>query len=388
MIKRKKVYVALIAVFVLLIVSLITCGIFLDVSGVFNGEIKDVQSSSARIEIIPFEDEVYLVGDAVEEWTKGNMTATEIYNNYSSSGRLYTSRGVIVNYAIYGLSSEIAPVSQFLELSQEKTLANSKKIEIPPSDRKVQLDYLFVDTYYYFRVTATLSDGKTVVSDIETFKTAKTPRIIELENLRNIRDFGGAVTVDGKRVKQGVLYRGCELDGAIAKKYTITEDGIRIMKEVFGIKTDLDLRSSSTENVRDMLGEDVLHKHYSFLAYSECFTSDHAKTKMRELFTELAKADNYPAYIHCSYGADRTGTACYFLGALLGMSEEDLYRDWEVSILCNGGAFYEDMEKFLVDYEALEGNTVREKAENYFLSIGVTKDQIESIRNVFLEDNV
>ena len=41
-----------------------------------------------------------------------------------------------------------------------------------------------------------------------------------------------------------------------------------------------------------------------------------------------------------------------------------------------------------MDYEALEGNTVREKAENYFLSIGITIDQIESIRNVFLEDNV
>ena len=33
---------------------------------------------------------------------------------------------------------------------------------------------------------------------------------------------------------------------------------------------------------------------------------------------------SYPIYMHCTYGMDRTGTMCYLLGALLGMSEEDI----------------------------------------------------------------
>lgn len=36
--------------------------------------------------------------------------------------------------------------------------------------------------------------------------------------------------------------------------------------------------------------------------------------------------------------------------------------------------------------EEYNGETVNEKIENYLLSVGVTKEQIEMIRNIFLED--
>ena len=36
-------------------------------------------------------------------------------------------------------------------------------------------------------------------------------------------------------------------------------------------------------------------------------------------------------YFHCTIGSDRTGTLAYFLEGLLGVSEEDRLRDYEIS---------------------------------------------------------
>lgn len=70
----------------------------------------------------------------------------------------------------------------------------------------------------------------------------------------------------------------------------------------------------------------------------------------------------------------------------MGVSEEKLHQEWESSVLCNGDTFYEEMEDFLIRFNAIKGDTMQEKAENYLLSIGITKREIESIREILLTD--
>ncbi|MFQ8953367.1 MAG: hypothetical protein ACLR56_10410 [Oscillospiraceae bacterium] len=41
------------------------------------------------------------------------------------------------------------------------------------------------------------------------------------------------------------------------------------------------------------------------------------------------------------------------------------------------------MKAFLSSFSALSGSTPAEKAENYLLSIGVTSDEISTIRGIF-----
>ena len=36
--------------------------------------------------------------------------------------------------------------------------------------------------------------------------------------------------------------------------------------------------------------------------------------------------------LHCSIGTDRTGVICFLINALLGVSEEDLYKDYLFSM--------------------------------------------------------
>lgn len=43
----------------------------------------------------------------------------------------------------------------------------------------------------------------------------------------------------------------------------------------------------------------------------------------------------------------------------------------------------EEMKAFLSSFSALSGSTPAEKAENYLLSIGVTSDEISTIRGIF-----
>ena len=334
------------------------------------------------IELSMQEEDFYLVGNVVKEWMKGEKSATDLYNQYREAGRVYTSESVKIKYSIYNIWNSIKVVDQTAYLSTDDQFEHSTVFSMGAEERSLRLDYLYVDTTYYFKLIVLLSNGEEL-SITSSFKTAASPRIITIEPLRNIRDIGGWVTTDGKVIKQGLLYRGSELDGATEPKYQLDESGIQIMLEKLGIKTELDLRASNLPGVQDVLGESVKHNYYSFLSYSECFTES-GRRKLKNIFSDLANPDNYPIYLHCAYGADRTGTVCYFLEAILGLSEEDLYREWELSILQNGGAFFEEMDSFVETMKTFEGSTMKEKAENYLLSIGVTQQEIDSIREIFL----
>ena len=87
--------------------------------------------------------------------------------------------------------------------------------------------------------------------------------------------------------------------------------------------------------------------------------------------------------MHCTYGRDRTGTICCLLEALLGVSEEDLWREYQLSAL-DEKYLDSSFDRFMVALDNLEGDTLQQKTENYLLSIGVTAEEIASIREIFL----
>lgn len=99
----------------------------------------------------------------------------------------------------------------------------------------------------------------------------------------------------------------------------------------------------------------------------------------------MAKKENYPVYLHCTHGMDRTGTVCYLLGAMLGVSEEDLMLDYKLSALYHGQLWgIEKMNAFIARMEMQEGNTLQQKAENYLISAGVTSYEIQNIKEIYL----
>ena len=75
---------------------------------------------------------------------------------------------------------------------------------------------------------------------------------------------------------------------------------------------------------------------------------------------------------------------CYLLEALLGVSDADLIRDYELTALYYGYVSPELMNAFVQRIAAYPGDTTQERVENFLLSVGVTEQEIASIRQIFL----
>jgi len=238
--------------------------------------------------------------------------------------------------------------------------------------------------------TGNLRSGQTYCwrvsgSEVRSFVTADSaPRWIEVSGLSNVRDMGAWRAMDGMRIRQGLLYRGSEMD----THHTITPEGIRVMREELGIRTDLDLRGEAVGRVTESpLGGDIRFMLVPAKAYAE-FMTDDQKPVCRRLFEILADEENYPIYFHCWGGADRTGTLALMLEAVLGVSEADMLRDYELTSLSIWGDRSRKSELFVSLMDALAeygGDTLNERVLAYLASCGVTDEVIARLRHNLLE---
>ena len=248
-------------------------------------------------------------------------------------------------------------------------------------------------------------------SSVASFTTdAQPPRWIAIEGrVGNIRDLGGWKTCDGRRVKQGMVFRGQGLNdnstnGDAKGRNRLMVEDVNFFVNTLGIKTDLDLRSG--RELADMkqspLGPGVKLIHHPSSAYDGIFkksldwlSSGGMKT-MAENFRVFCDEKNYPIYFHCIGGADRTGSLAYVLNGILGVDRHDLESDWE-------STFYPTLTEMRKDYNGPtywcgenhfndgfskygDANTSwNKKIELYLLDCGVTQAEIEKFRSIMLE---
>ncbi|MBQ5793797.1 MAG: tyrosine-protein phosphatase [Clostridia bacterium] len=253
-------------------------------------------------------------------------------------------------------------------------------MELTVEDTFADVYNLKVGTQYYWQVRA---DG--VTSLVHTFTTeSEYPRFIKLDGVSNVRDIGGYVTLDGKVVKQGLAFRSAHLDG-------ITEQGLAVALGELGIRTDLDLRQGSFTP----LGESVQHISIAMQWYNHIFERSY-RSDVRKAISAFAYEENYPMVFHCSMGRDRTGTTAFLILGLLGVDEDTLRHEYYASFFSAQGAYEpEEFEELVKNMNRLtkglnkygdDNDTLQEKIEAYLLSIGVTKEEIQSIRDILLEE--
>ena len=346
----------------------------------------NVINSSMQIEIPIFNEDVVIVGTAVTSFMESDSPdAVRVYKKLSGYGRLDTGLPVKIAFNVKNMPEGYAVRSSEVFVSEKSDMYSPQVFSLSGKESSVDVYHLKTNTQYYYRISLSLSNGSKTSVD-GSFKTADTPRVLSVDGVYNMRDIGGWKTVDGFRIRQGLLYRSTELDGAVEKEYTITPDGVNTMLSVLGIKTELDLRyESENPNGINPLGAAVKHNYYGAPMYSEAFSED-GKKAIRAVFADLANKNNYPVLLHCTHGMDRTGTVSYLLEALLGVGEEDLMRDYQLSALHHGDLWaLNQMNEFIGGLKSYEGYTIREKAESYLLSIGVTASEISAIREIFLD---
>ena len=274
--------------------------------------------------------------------------------------------------------------AKYCELWLADNVRFSNAMKFVTLENFVEVDGLIPNANYFWKVKVTDNNGNQNFSKAYNFKTEGHLRSVAIDGVSNVRDIGGAVTKDGKTIKYGILYRSANGD-------SITEKGKETVKKL-GIKTDLDLRGDVIE--KSPFGENVNIIKISGAYYNGHEAGVNGSEAYRNAFRDELKAcansDNYPMIFHCAIGRDRTGTLSFILQALCGVEKEALIREYELSYLSVGGTL--DGNKQMVNtitafynfVDTYEGETFVQKAESLVKSLGVTDEDIASIRNILL----
>ncbi len=265
--------------------------------------------------------------------------------------------------------SEPAPVSLSWKASGIKKfkikISESQNMDTPAfvyETNKKQFDFYNGKLYQYYWWT--VSDVKeTVVSTPMCFKVISGvagPRNLKIEGVENVRDIGGWGIKDDtagtytRRMKQGMLYRSGRFneDKADAVNVTVTNEGLKELKDNLGIKTEIDLRRTSNNEIGSLtssaLGEGVNYYNLPMLYEGKNILTWQGKSgkdtyeydnpaMIKRFFEILADKNNYPVVFHCSIGKDRTGCLAYLVEGLLNFDQNLMYRDYMFTNFADAG---------------------------------------------------
>ena len=204
----------------------------------------------------------------------------------------------------------------------------------------------------------------------------------------NVRDLGGWAC-DGGTVKYGLLIRGGKLSA---------EDRAVLVGEM-GIQHDLDLRGregggsgDEPEMTESPLGNDVWYtrtQQYAWYALTPVATW---QAYFRCVIDAVTHRE--PVYFHCTAGADRTGTLACVLEGLLGMSQSDIDKDYELTTFYSGSGSdatarrrnESDWKGLINAINAVSGDTFRDKCVHFAVgTCGMTMADINAFRSAMID---
>jgi protein-tyrosine phosphatase len=234
-------------------------------------------------------------------------------------------------------------------------------------------------------------------------------RRLRCEPCLNIRDVGGYRTSDGATIRWRTLLRGDNL-------CNLSADGATVLLD-YGVRTVIDLRyiAELEEAVHPFgpLGSHTGVVGYQHLplrhpddvdldaAYQACQSLaeiyqiylDHGGVRFAAIARAIATAPDGAVMVHCHVGKDRTGIVVALLLALANVPAETIIADYALSAEYLRPLFDESkranpeiddalwhsrpetMQSWLERLETIHGG-----AERYFLTAGLTPEEIERLR--------
>ena len=238
------------------------------------------------------------------------------------------------------------------------------------------------------------------------------------EGCFNFRDIGGYLNQDGMRVKKGLYFRTGRQDRMTQKDLAKLSD--------LKISTQIDLRKPDEVLDQGKGPLEAMGANYINIAVIPEGGSDQLSklvgdtgisgkrylgylgfgpTSWLRLFGILSNLENLPVVLHCTAGKDRTGVSTAFLLSVLGVNRDLIETDYLLtnldterqadfiestvgypdgydreSMITAAGVPKDAMKDFLDGVESKWGSAVE-----YLKKIGVTEEQMEMVRNNFLE---
>lgn len=206
-------------------------------------------------------------------------------------------------------------------------------------------------------------------------------RRLPLQETVNTRDLGGYETAEGRRIKWGIVFRSDHLA-------RLSEDDIAFLQQM-KIQSVCDFRTSVEVQTRpDRFPADgygtythlpVNHLKFepgllfeklkngdaswltpSFLIEGYHLNLDQFATTWGEVFRQLAEPKSLPLLFHCTGGKDRAGTFAALLLLALGVPEETVIYDYDLSNTYIADVVNQIYAQFNIDAD------YREKIAPYF----------------------
>lgn len=168
----------------------------------------------------------------------------------------------------------------------------------------------------------------------------------------------------------------------------INAANLSFWRDTLGIRSDIDLRSDW--ECSGMTASPLVSAkwfHISSAAYRG-IDSSYGRKAFAEVFKVFLDERNYPIDFHCIAGQDRTGAVAFIVNALLGVEEEELYKDWEATGFWNRDTAFNHADyfsKLVKVFEQYPGATINERVEGYVKSLGFTDGDLETLRGILLE---
>lgn len=227
---------------------------------------------------------------------------------------------------------------------------------------------------------------------------------IELEGVTNARQLGGYIGADGRKVKADVLLRTGKLAGA-------TPEAIQKLEDVYHLTEVIDFRTSSEKEAEPdpeipnavNVGVSVMEEEGSAATvasasdpmaamieyaksgavasmYTDMVRSEYAQQGYAQFFQELVKHEDGAILWHCTGGKDRAGLATVLLLSALGVDQETILQDFNLS-----NEYYTDMADQMAAAAEAQGCT-EEEIQSVRDLCGVNRAYMEAALDVIDEE--
>lgn len=204
----------------------------------------------------------------------------------------------------------------------------------------------------------------------------------------NVRDLGGWAC-DGGTVKYGLLIRGGRISAADRA----------VLVDQLGVQHEIDLRGKEGRDPSDgdvvtesPLGGDVWFTIADKAASYALTPVETWQTYLRCVIDAVTHRE--PVYFHCTAGADRTGTLACVLEGLLGLSQSDIDKDYELTCFYSGTGTdalarrrnESEWKGLLNAINAVSGKTFRDKCVHFAVgTCGMTMADINAFRAAMID---
>lgn len=199
----------------------------------------------------------------------------------------------------------------------------------------------------------------------------------------NVRDLGGWVC-DGGTVKYGLLIRGGRISAADRA----------VLVNQLGVQHEIDLRGKEGRDPSDgdVAAESPLGSDVRFTIADKAASYALTPVATWQLYLRCvidAVTHREPVYFHCTAGADRTGTLACVLEGLLGMSQSDIDKDYELTTFYSGSGTdalarrrnESEWKRLISAINAVSGDAFRDKCVHFAVgTCGMSMADINAYR--------